>query len=262
MCPINADARHLGRIGDALCALPYIAHLSEKHGGVYLHNGFNPWVFDGLDISALRIRVMGTPVEQCSAIDLDIHRVFHHCNAEPAGKHLHFAQGWFAAAGESVPHLPMSLPFVTGHAAKKVGRYAVLSPSSASDRGGNKFWPLDRWAGVCEQLFQDDLLDTVYVVGAHGDRGWDAFSGHLFQHVAGDSLPDVRGLMRDATITMTVDNGISHLCHFGGVARHFLLQPQCLTSAFVRNPLGRSIRGIPIDVTVDHVLATVRDMLT
>jgi hypothetical protein len=67
--------------------------------------------------------------------------------------------------------------------------------------------------------------------------------------------------MRCAALVISIDNGISHLAHFGGVSQHLLLAPACLPASFVANPRGRMIRGVPIDITVQKVLEAAEEML-
>jgi hypothetical protein len=59
---------------------------------------------------------------------------------------------------------------------------------------------------------------------------------------------------------ITIDTGISHLCHFGGVARHVLIYPACLADGFVKNPRGKTIRGVPKDIKVDQVWRLIQEI--
>ena len=237
---IIPDTQDLGRVGDALCALPYL--LSQRPDA--LGAGLNRWVYAGLHSYALP-PLLPTPAERNH---VTLNKVFHYC--QESGRDLHMAQGWFALNGLPVPELPLDIPFITIKDKSEHG-YVVVSPFSASDFQNNKLWPLDRWATLIQELPL-----PVVVLGTGADIGWGHFTSlPNVKCMIGNNLPGVLNILRHALCVVTIDNGISHLCHFGGVTNHALLKPACLAPGFVANPRSPySLRASPLEVPVSAML--------
>ena len=76
-------------------------------------------------------------------------------------------------------------------------------------------------------------------------------------------LPQVLDLMRRSSLVMTLDNGIGHLAHFGGVDRHVMLYPDCLPLWFAESPNALLVRGgpTPAGIPVGRVIELARQVL-
>jgi len=258
---IYLDCGCLNLIGDCLSALPYIAYLGRKHGGVGMLNG--PCVdvlslLEGSGIDAYQAYTAEVLAGDTVKV-LNISDVFHHCNmVDPT---VHMAQGWFVCNGEPVPSTPITLPLQADGYFDELEPYAVISPFSRSDYKNNKLWPLDRWTEVIHALLSENRVSSVRIVGNMEDYKSVKDNFRECRFMIDERLPKVLSLLRYASIVMTIDNGIGHLCHMGGVDRHLMIQPQCLSQAFVANPRGQFIRGEPLDIQVSQVLDLARRML-
>lgn len=258
---VYVDASSLGRIGDALASLPYLRMLAEQDSGrqiAFINDTFCKPVRDliadwgwrfGSDVQA----PLGIPVVQ-----MDLHKVFNRCNVIQPD--LHMAQGWFACANQPVSSLPIDLPFYIEEPERPWTRDEIcISPFSRSDYKGNKLWPLDRWVEVANALAHG-RESYIRILGADSDH-FGVFAGRGYSWAVGWPLPRVLGLLRRCKLFLSVDNGISHLAHFGGVAHHLLLAPKCLSESFVRNPRGRHIRDEPAAIGIDQVVALAKEMM-
>ena len=256
---IWANARNLNLIGDALCSVPYIVYLANKRGGVSVVEGFCKDVRKLIPFSAYNVYFDQFTPEGTEVKLLDLSKVFHHCNISPIGAGLHMCQGYFAIDNEQIPELPITLPFpITS--VSFTSRHIVISPFSRTDYQHNKSWLDERWVELGKRLLANNMASKIVVVGSFNDD-WSVFENCGFTLFPGRPLIEVLELIRDSRLFLSVDNGVSHLAHFGGIQHHLLLQPQCLTEAFITNPRGRHIRGNPLDVTVDKMYDLAKEML-
>jgi ADP-heptose:LPS heptosyltransferase len=75
-------------------------------------------------------------------------------------------------------------------------------------------------------------------------------------------LSQVLDLMRQAPLVMTLDSGIGHLAHFGGVSRHVMIYANCLPGKFAEAPRALHVRGpMPAAISADQVLEAARQVL-
>ena len=169
------------------------------------------------------------------------------------------AQGYFRLAGDDVPPTPMTLRLREGTTYAE--RCVAISPFSASDHDHNKAWFEDRWHDVVRAILDDPSVDEVLVLGGELDDP-AAFLGRRVRSVRGTDLREVLSILRTCRLFVSVDNGLSHLAHFGGVSRHLLLAPQCLAKSFVANPRGRMVRGVPAEISAVEVIRMAREMLS
>ncbi len=105
------------------------------------------------------------------------------------------------------------------------------------------------------------LGDTpVYVVGDQGDQ-WEAIIGTRIVPLTDLPLTQVLSTLRSAKVFLSIDNGMSHLAHFGGVHKHVLLYPAITAPNAVVNPRAKVLIGRPEDIAVSHVVAAARELL-
>lgn len=243
---IEIDARSGELIGDALCHVPYMDWLAKQHGTKANVIGLSRKVADVLgpsyDFTFNDVSEPGTPVFRMSILD-----AFGYSNQ------CHAAQAFFRQHHIQEPALPLSLDLREVSAGLLPG--VVISPFSRSDTAGNKLWPHSRWLEVVHELRYDGLIDRVYVLG---DSRYDDPTPYMrngIEPVFDFSLAQVLNLMRQAPLVMTIDNGMSHLAHFGGIERHVLLYPGCLPRCWVQNPRAQIVTAsTPIDVDPREII--------
>ena len=250
---IYLDASNLNQIGDALAATPYILYLAEKHDGAKIVNGHCAWIRPilppGIEFDAVL-------PEGATAVFLDLHAVFRHCNITTKG--LHFCQGWFDYYNAPVPELPVDLSLFS-HYHIPERDYIVVSPFSYSDNDGNKLWPHERWI---ELLCKLPPSYSIIVIGSSSYKDdWSLYQNRGYELFKDRQAVDILALLRTCRLFLSTDAGPSHLAHFGGISRHLLLAPACLPETFVCNPRGRHIYGWPRDITVDRVAEIAKEML-
>jgi ADP-heptose:LPS heptosyltransferase len=101
--------------------------------------------------------------------------------------------------------------------AKKItlGRYAVLSMHSNSNplrtdgQGRVKDWPHERFEAVCRHLRKRGIDDIVAVGSEFDERR----PSPMWRNLYGLPIKIVAALLQDATIVLTLENGIGHLAH-------------------------------------------------
>ena len=244
--PVATVVHREAKIGDSLCTLPALLALAGLLGReVAVRGAFCPAVAPLLRHLPLRFEPApaGNPLLE---FRLDIQRVYQ--DANQADEHM--AAGFCRHLGLPLPALPEALPL----AAEDIGLPAgiVLSPFSGSANGWYKVWPTDRWLALADRLAQCHPDLPLYVIGgADDDMSPYAAAGPM--PLPGLALPEVLGLLRAAAAVISIDNGISHLAHFGAVARHVLLYPALLAPALVANPRARILRAAPEAIGVDQV---------
>jgi len=255
---IAIDAGAQGLIGDALCAVPFMRFLCERHKTrAYVHGGFNEAVRPLLGHEHFVFANPSTKVVASYKLDLD---AAWHLD-EKQGWRWHMSQIYFEHAGVTPPPLPMLYAMHATTSWRLPG--IVLTPFSRTNSpDNNKLWPHDRWIAVLRRLIKREASPRAYIVGAEDDD-MTPYLGHddLIPFV-GHPLPEVLGLLRDAPIVLGLDNGISHLCHFGGIRNHVEIYADCLPPHLAENPMGVMVRGpMPIDITVEQVLAATQKIL-
>lgn len=256
---IHIDAEYQGLIGDALCAVPYMKYLCDRHGTQAIVTDFNkpvqalltdyPFIFadSAPDFAEARYR-------------MDLHAAWK-MNFD-ADWPYHMGQFYFAYYGCPVPPIPINLPMHSEPSGLPPG--LVLTPySRTNSEDNNKLWPHERWVEVLRHLRNLGLVDRIYIVGASGDCA-DPYQNEPGVQVIFDRpLPQILTLLRDSPLVLGLDNGISHLTHLAGVHRHVMIYADCLPPRFAENPRGVHVRGPrPVDIGVSQVLAAAMDVLT
>lgn len=251
---IQIDAGSAVLIGDALCHVPYMAWLCKKHDTRARIHGYNKYVADllsktypfdftdGLDNSIPQFR-------------LSIHEAFPLFHDQ-----CHMAQAFFKQNNEPPPPLPIQLDFQEEPCGLPAG--LVVAPFSRSDLNNNKLWPHERWIEVIQKLRCEGAIDRAYVVGVSGRDDHALYAGAGIDPIFDRPLSQVLHLLRQAPVFLSIDNGISHIAHFGGVRRHVLLYPGCLPKCWVENPHAIQVTAdCPINVQTDSILAGARQLL-
>ena len=247
MTHIPVDGGPLDLIGDAICALPYLRSVveREKAEGVVFYGGkfcrsvrplLADWGWCWED---------GPEPPGTHLLDMPLHQVFQFCNT--VNRALHMCQGWYTLSQTPVPDLPIALPLAAEPVSPDYDGALVVSPFSRTDHRNNKLWPYYQWLQLIERIKGNR---RVVIIGSAVDI-WPLFQDKSYTLCIDEPLPKVLSILRSASLFLSIDNGMSHLAHFGGVGRHVLLAPACLPESFVRNPRGRHIYGNPLDISVD-----------
>lgn len=232
------------KIGDTLCVLPLIMQLAGISGGdVHVTGAF------AAPVKALTSRLpirFGKPAGETIDIQVEVARAY----AQGQSLNLHMAASFCRLGCVPVPALPFALDLVTTPAGLPPG--IVLSPFSGSKNPWYKAWPLACWLELTWHFVgvQDR---PVYVLGA-SEESIAPFADAGAIPLSGLGLPAVLQIMRDAALFVSIDNGLSHLAHFGSVQRHLLLYPALLPPGLVVNPRARVLRGRPEDISVQQVI--------
>ncbi|HET9019992.1 MAG TPA: hypothetical protein VFN46_10410 [Acetobacteraceae bacterium] len=240
------------KIGDSLCAVPAILRLAQLSGrAVTLRGAFCPAVMPLLRDHPIRLD-RGPTGGSPDGYRLDIQAVY-----DRAGRmNEHMATGFCRSLGLPAPALPVD----PGLAADDIGLPpgVVISPFSGSANGWYKVWPVSRWLDLTQRIAARYPAAPIYVVGAATDDVTPFLTGGLMPLID-FTLPEVLALIRAARVFVSIDNGLSHLAHFGRVSRHVLLYPALLAPALVANPRAHTIRATPQAITVDSVFAAFED---
>lgn len=241
-------------IGDALCAVPFILYLCQKHAaGAFITDGFNVPVRDLIPSYPFEYREPTCAVEAVYELDIQAAWQMNFHKRWP----WHMAQMYFAYAGEPIPSLPMNYQMHAASCGLSPG--IVLSPFSRTNApDNNKLWPHERWAEVIGTF----KLTPAYVIGTDEDN-FSAYEGLPNVIILRNRpLPEILTLLRQAHIVLSLDNGIGHLCHFGKVRRHVMLYADCLPPTLAENPFAVHVRGrMPIDIPVANVIDDINYVL-
>lgn len=248
---IQVEAESAGLIGDALCHVPYLDWLAKAYKSHVVINHMNSHVaamLDGYPITFANLDP-ARPVKRLRLITAFLRK--HEC---------HMAQAFFKLAGQEMPELPLTLRLKSQPCNLEPG--LVLSPYSRSDISLNKIWPHERWVETVQTLRGEGRISRAYVVGAAAYDGADQYAAAGIEPVLDRPLSQVLHLIRQAPLLLSIDNGISHLAHFGGIDRHVLLYPGCLPICWARNPRAEIVTaGRPVEVPVVQVLQAARKMM-
>jgi hypothetical protein len=246
-------------LGDSLAQVPFLQTLAVERGEhIRVTGTYHEHVIPLLENLPLVFDRGGSP----DGAEFSLHAQNALDTCIQSGFTLHMAQCYFRLFGRTVPVLPIHLPLKSEPCGLPPG--IVVSPFSVSDSGNNKLWPHDRWVRVVQTLRRLGLADRVYILGA--GAGDCASAAHYavagIETVFNRSLPKILDLLRSAPLVMTLDNGLGHLAHFGGVQRHVMIYPGCLAPKFAEAPRANIVRGhMPANVSVDQVLEAARQVL-
>lgn len=249
---IRVKAECLNLIGDALASVAFIRYLAEKHRT-------RAWISDGFNVSVRSLLdgypfTFDHPTHECvtHTYEMPLSAMWSYCAAN--GWRWNMAQGWFAYSKEPVLELPITLSLKTEPCGFAPG--IVISPFSRTNApDNNKFWPHDRWLEVISGLRAKAYKGPIYVVGDKSADDVGPYLDHGVIPFLSKPLPKVLDLLRQSSLVLGLDNGIGHLCHFGGVDRHVMIYCACLPRMFAENPRGLHVRAaMPCDVTVRMVL--------
>jgi hypothetical protein len=254
---IQINARFQILIGDSLAAVPFMKHLCDMHStSAYITDGFclavRPLV---RDYPFLYTEPSG---DIAARYEMPTSEAWHEDLAK--GWPWHLSQMFFGYNRLAIPPLPSCFPMHSEPCGLKPG--VVLTPFSRSNLpDNNKLWPHERWLRVCSKMHEWGCED-FYVVGSSQDD-FSAYAGNgLIRIVKDEPLPRVLDLLRTSKLVLGLDNGISHLAHFGGVHRHVMIYADCLPPRLAENPLGVHVRGPkPADIMVEQVVAAIDESL-
>lgn len=236
--------RHL--IGDSLSLLPFLLELSYQNDIEICVTG----VFS----EAVKPLIAHLPItfspEPCAKSDYatNVQDAFNLCHGPR--RDLHMAQSYFAMNDMPVPELPIRLDLIESYQCPAPGT-VIVAPFSRSDIGHNKLWYENRWAEVITALIRDG--ETVSVIGGDEDD-CSPYEAAGATAIKGYSLPNVLSLLWQTDLLLSIDNGISHLAHYGAVDRHVLLYPTCLSPNWARNPGATHVTGHPRDISPRQVI--------
>jgi len=139
------------------------------------------------------------------------------------------------------------------------GPYAVLSmhsnanPPRVGGDGRVKDWPLDRFAATCAHLRARGIADIVAVGSEFDDRRHDP----QWRSLHGLPIKVVAALLQDASVVVTLENGLGHLAH--AVDAPMVMIYSDIVPLGWANPVEARrcavLYGDPRAVTVDEVTA-------
>ena len=271
---LNAGAEFLGRtppdtdivvtiehevaiIGDTLTTLPFIHHLHGIFGQpIHVAGEFSRPVRDLVSETVISFATPTRP----KSIPFTLNIIAARDIASPIG--LHACQGFYLLAGMPLPRLPMRPDLRAEPCGLPAG--VVIAPFITTERNQpdnhDRAWYADRWRQVIHYLTAERGIPNVYLIGSSDDdRSLFKFPG--LRHVINRPLPEILDVMRRAALCITLDNGPSHLAHFGGVSKHLLLYPSLHRPNLVRNPAGLSIYKSIVDISVNEVIAGIERLL-
>jgi hypothetical protein len=240
-------------IGDSLCMLPLALELAETfQKKIHIAGNYN---------GAIKPLVEGWPISFDGVVApgcIQFNAGLSEANEFARANNIHLTQAFFVLAKMALPSLPITLPLHAEPCDLPPG--IVICPFTASDAGHVKGWYAERWIAVIDALAKAGKTQTFYLVGAEGEPY------HLYDHplvvpISGRPLPYVLDLMRGSLLVMSVDTSLSHLAHFGSVARHLLLYPQVNPATLGTNPRGKFIHGWPVEISPEMVIAAALEML-
>lgn len=232
------------KIGDTLCCMPFLLALKDRVGErVALMGNYSRLVEPLFDGSSIVFR------EDAENPDLlvNVREAFDCANIN----HLHMAAAHFRLHKLPPPPSPMTLPFVEGQAKSRPD--IAIAPFTASDEAFTKLWPMERWVALIEGLRLSHGIGEVAVLGGpQDDMSVFEKSGCILLRDL--PLPDAYATMRQAKLFLSVDSGLSHIAHFGGIGSHLLIYPNHVSRYLASNPRGHSLICRAGDLTVEEMM--------
>jgi hypothetical protein len=244
-------------IGDSINTLPFIWHLHRLTGrSVGISGAFSRLVPPLVPLGVLAFDVPAPTV----SLHFNLRPTDALRAAGPPG--LHYSRGFFLCAGATRPPATVPLALVTRPC--KLAPGVVIAPFTTSERGlpGNhaRMWYPQRWRIVVDHLLRERGLGPIYVIGGLADD-YAAFDFPGVIPLIGLALPETLDLMRRAPLVLTVETGLSHLAHFGGVSRHVLLYGDMFNARMVATTIGHMVFGKIADLQVGPVLDKIAAVL-
>jgi hypothetical protein len=240
------------KIGDTLCVLPLITQLAGIFAtDVHVTGAFAEPV---KPLSRHLPICFGMPeAETVVGVRVEI------ATAYQQGIQLnqHMAVSICRLAQLPIPALPITLDLAADPGGLPPG--IVLSPFSGSKNPWYKVWPLERWVELTRHLLRI-WEGPVYVLAASGEDA-QSFTREGAVPLIALSLPQVLHVMRQAVLFVSIDNGLSHLAHFGSVRRHLLIYPALLPPDLVVNPRAFVLRGRPEDISAPQIIRHATEMM-
>lgn len=240
------------KLGDTLCVLPLIMQMADEYAMAIHVAGAFAEPAKAL-LSRLPIRFAACNHSSAVNVRVDIQAAYN----QGRGLNQHMAASICQLAGWPLPMLPITIDLSSAPARLPSG--IVISPFSGSRNPWYKAWPLDRWLMVVRH-FAASQGEPIYVVAASGENAVPFIHAGAIPLV-GLGLPEVLDVMRQATLFASIDNGLSHLAHFGNVKRHLLLYPELLPPNLVMNPRAHVLRGRPEHIQAETVIAHIDTLL-
>jgi Glycosyltransferase family 9 (heptosyltransferase) len=237
-------------VGDSICTLEFLKKYAILHGQVEFGPHFSPWIRQALPSNYIYDARLKR--EDCD-YNLDANEAWKFCHSH--GSKYHMSEGYFYVNNIVPPPMPHSFDFVIGSC--DVPRGIALAPYSRTDNNGNKFWSLDNWAQVLQQLPK-----PVYVLGTSKDSHGDNDSLGPLEDIKGvvpffnNDCSTVLALLKKCRLLVSIDTGISHLAHYLSMSNHVLLYPKACPPNWVVNPYARKyeIYDAPSNVTPQRMI--------
>jgi hypothetical protein len=244
------------KIGDSLCCMPFVVDAAARHGKpVIVCGNVSPLIAPLFRHGLIHFGFFSWLTPKYT---LNVEQAFHYANAN----NMHIAAAHFILQGFEAPKVPLALKMIAEPVHLPGG--IVICPFTASDEGGTKLWPFDRWKHVMLHLMTHHGVGRFYILGGPQDSVLPFLGipgmGQVIP-LTGLNLTQVLDVLRRADLFISVDSGPSHLAHFGGVAKHVLLAPSHVSARLAENPRGKIVVGRASDVTVDTMIAAIDEVL-
>lgn len=253
--PVALNLRHRGaKIGDSLLSVPWALNIAKLCGRpVHLDGAFSSAVFPLFT----QLPLICEPPQNFKP-QLNFSAVIQEVFDYAWKNNCHMLESYFYLSGmaDQLPVLPIALPLTREASDIKGG--AVISPFSGSDSEEHhkKTWWADRWIEVIKYILNTGIAPAVYVLGSKSDN-MEPYLLDGVSEIRNSSLPKVLDILDHCRIFLSVDNGISHLAHFGATKCCVQILPQVLPSNMVVNPRAVSIRDHPKNISVASVISAI-----
>ncbi len=237
-----------GLLGDSLCTLPAIYEYSKNNK------------FD-LFLSNIHVRKIFIENDNINLLDIEPNKQNYDNVIETnVGKLFggsvwkeHMIQSHFKEFNLQTPIIPTRPNIKIQRSDLKYD--FLISPFSASGVGV-KDWNVNNWNIVISELKN---YGSIAVLGSkHYNNEQHGFVDvdFLFDYPLGE----LAYIIKNSKLTITIDNGISHLT-YAAEGKHLLLYPKCLPEVWVRNPNATILHGIPNSLSVEQVLTTIKSLI-
>ncbi|MDE3023133.1 MAG: hypothetical protein KGI54_15005 [Pseudomonadota bacterium] len=231
-----------GRIGDTLCAIPFILDLAKNHE-VYVTGDFS---------SPVKDLCHGMPFVFADVIPEIEKEYVLNCQdawrySSNNGWKFHMAQSYFGIHGSPIPDI-QPIQFCSHDCDLKPG--LVISPFAVSDGHHLKRWAASCWIELIEKC---KLRVPIYVIGAHEDDT-EAYWNAGAIPIQGWHLSSVLGLLKTCKCFVSIDTGTSHLAGLSGLKNHVHLYPSILPNNWVEYKTSNVLKARSIqDISVERV---------